>query len=494
MLKAIRQVSDVPVIMLTARGEDVGSGPRTRARRRRLRGETLQPPGTDGAHQGRAPPSRAATTGPGLARLRGGRARHPLPEPRGDGGGEQVKLTPVEYKLLYHLVRNAGHLLPHQALLDRVWGGDYDASPEYLKVFISRLRTKLRRAERAGLHRDRARTRLPLRPSTTNLNARTNSDRGRLMTRTIVVPLDGSALAERALPYAVALCTARQCQLTLLRVALGNAPMTIDGSDWERDQLAAVDGAQAYLDAIKATLSQTIEIATAVPYGPADRQILAALRRFETDTVVMATHGRTGLAHLLHGSVAEAILAGSHVPVVLVHAQPAAAEPPVFDASAPRILVPLDGSALSEAAVPVALDYAANSPASAVVLVCVVAEPGEVQRDQNGRVLAYVDQQEAARTHEAREYLAYFVRQAHTRAPGLGVSIDVRTGVQGEVIPQLAAEHRVDLIVMSTHARTGLDRARVGSIAGSVLRATDRPVLLVRPEQGAPTPAAAVGP
>src|SRR5437660_131601 len=59
--------------------------------------------------------------------------------------GTPVKLTPVEYKLLYHLVRNAGHLLPHEALLDRVWSSNYEASPEYLKVFVSRLRSKLRR-------------------------------------------------------------------------------------------------------------------------------------------------------------------------------------------------------------------------------------------------------------------------------------------------------------------------------------------------------------
>ncbi len=50
----------------------------------------------------------------------------------------------MEYKLLYHLVRNTGHLMPHQALVDRVWGSEYDAGPEYLKVFISRLRAKLR--------------------------------------------------------------------------------------------------------------------------------------------------------------------------------------------------------------------------------------------------------------------------------------------------------------------------------------------------------------
>jgi two-component system KDP operon response regulator KdpE len=59
--------------------------------------------------------------------------------------GQPVKLTPVEYKLRYHLIRNAGPLLPHEALLDRVWGSDCEASAEYLKVFISRSRSKLRR-------------------------------------------------------------------------------------------------------------------------------------------------------------------------------------------------------------------------------------------------------------------------------------------------------------------------------------------------------------
>jgi two-component system KDP operon response regulator KdpE len=144
VLKAIRQVSDVPVIMLTARGEDIDQ----------VRGLEL---GADD-YVGK-PFSQLAL----MARMKAALRRAELPPPvhalpdfqAGDlaihfqnqevtVGGQQVKLTPVEYKLLYHLVRNAGHLLPHQALLDRVWGGDYDASPEYLKVFVSRLRAKLR--------------------------------------------------------------------------------------------------------------------------------------------------------------------------------------------------------------------------------------------------------------------------------------------------------------------------------------------------------------
>jgi two-component system, OmpR family, KDP operon response regulator KdpE len=147
VLKAIRQVSDVPVLMLTARDEDVDQ----------VRGLEL---GADD-YIGK-PFSHLAL----MARIKAALRRAELPAPvqalpdfqAGElaihfqnqevtVGGKQVKLTPVEYKLLYHLVRNAGHLLPHQALLDRVWGGDCDASPEYLKVFISRLRAKLRSAD-----------------------------------------------------------------------------------------------------------------------------------------------------------------------------------------------------------------------------------------------------------------------------------------------------------------------------------------------------------
>lgn len=125
-----------------------------------------------------------------------------------------------------------------------------------------------------------------------------------------------------------------------------------------------------------------VEVATEVSYGVAAKQILAALRRLHADGVVMATHGRTGLAHLLHGSVAEAILAGSHVPVFLVHAKPAQTQAFPFDASALRVLVPLDGSDLSEAALPLALAYLTGQDGGSLGLVTAVAEPDHVQYDE----------------------------------------------------------------------------------------------------------------
>ncbi len=145
VLREIRRVSDVPIIMLTARGE-----------------ETAQVKGLElGADDYIVKPFSHLVL---LARIKAVLRRAEMPPPTeaipdftagplaihfGDHAvsidGTPVKLTPVEYKLLYHLTRNVGRVMPHQTLLDRVWGADYIASTDYLKVFISRLRAKLER-------------------------------------------------------------------------------------------------------------------------------------------------------------------------------------------------------------------------------------------------------------------------------------------------------------------------------------------------------------
>jgi len=143
VLREIRRVSDVPILMLTARGSDVDQ----------VRGLEL------GADDYVVKPFSHLAI---LARIKAIIRRAQIPPPArstpdfvaGDLAicfetrqvtvrGQPVRLTPVEYKLLYHLVRNAERLMPHQALLDRVWGQEYGATPDHLKVFISRLRAKI---------------------------------------------------------------------------------------------------------------------------------------------------------------------------------------------------------------------------------------------------------------------------------------------------------------------------------------------------------------
>ena len=142
VLQEIRRTSDVPVIILTARAEETDQ----------VRGLEL------GADDYVVKPFSHLAL---LARIKAVLRRADLPEPtqaqpdfvagdltinfqshRVTLRGQTVKLTPVEYKLLYHLVRNAGRLMPHAALLDRVWGDD-TATTDHLKVFISRLRAKI---------------------------------------------------------------------------------------------------------------------------------------------------------------------------------------------------------------------------------------------------------------------------------------------------------------------------------------------------------------
>ncbi len=149
VLREIRRVSDVPVIMLSARGEDVDQ----------VRGLEL------GADDYVVKPFSHLAL---LARIKAVLRRAELPPPvqampdfvageltinfqshEVSLHGEPVKLTPVEYKLVYHLVRNAGRVMPYQALLDRVWGEDYGATTDHLKVFISRLRSKIETKESA---------------------------------------------------------------------------------------------------------------------------------------------------------------------------------------------------------------------------------------------------------------------------------------------------------------------------------------------------------
>ena len=85
------------------------------------------------------------------------------------------------------------------------------------------------------------------------------------MFRALVVPLDGSELAERALPYAVRLVSAADGRLALVRVALAPPPARIDGADWEQEQVAAVQEAEAYLAGVADKLATRVPVKTSAP-------------------------------------------------------------------------------------------------------------------------------------------------------------------------------------------------------------------------------------
>ena len=139
----------------------------------------------------------------------------------------------------------------------------------------------------------------------------------------ILVPLDGSALAEAALTKAIALAKeATGASIVLVRAAEAS---TIPGGDPIEAQVAVVKDAEEYLEEIAARVRAggVADVSTSVWYGPPAPAIIEAADMMRADVIVMSTPGRSGIGRLVLGSVAESVLRGTHIPILLL--RPAAA-------------------------------------------------------------------------------------------------------------------------------------------------------------------------
>ncbi|MGH2371760.1 MAG: universal stress protein, partial [Chloroflexota bacterium] len=168
--------------------------------------------------------------------------------------------------------------------------------------------------------------------------------------RTILLPLDGSPLAERVLPYAATLAEASGATIVLLQVAVANLASRADAASGE---VRVVDLAQEYLDGVKARFPKGVAVETAVVRGEANEAIVDASRSHHADLVVMSTHGRSGLGRWLYGSVADHVLRHVAVPVLLVSAE---TDRSWSNGRRRRLVVPLDGSEVALAALNPASD------------------------------------------------------------------------------------------------------------------------------------------
>ena len=143
----------------------------------------------------------------------------------------------------------------------------------------------------------------------------------------IVVPLDGSALAETAIPTAVQFAKEQRAMLVLVRAA--EAPW-IHGDDIVDAQIHVVQEAEQYLDVLADRLrADGVErVETSVWYGAPATSIVDAVKAQGADLIVMTSHGRTGIGRLILGSVAESVLRGTTTPILLLRATGAAVLPP----------------------------------------------------------------------------------------------------------------------------------------------------------------------
>lgn len=141
----------------------------------------------------------------------------------------------------------------------------------------------------------------------------------------ILVPLDGSILAESAIVRAVEMALPGLAAVVLMRAAEpfpGVSPPDV--------QVDLIQEAETYLASVAARLAQQglTKVETSVWYGPPAEAIVGAARAQKADVIVMTTHGRGGLGRLIPGSVAESVLRGTTTPILLLRAPEAPVEPP----------------------------------------------------------------------------------------------------------------------------------------------------------------------
>jgi len=142
------------------------------------------------------------------------------------------------------------------------------------------------------------------------------------MFKKIVVPLDGSPLAEAVLPQVTELAHALATEVLLLRVAVAHAFPAGDPISLAEEEVRVVREAEAYLAAVAGRLAREgVTAKTAVRYGQAAAEIIDHVAFEGADLVAMSTHGRSGLSRLVVGSVAEEVVRKVGVPVLLFRAQ-----------------------------------------------------------------------------------------------------------------------------------------------------------------------------
>lgn len=297
--------------------------------------------------------------------------------------------------------------------------------------------------------------------------------------QTILVPLDGSPLAEHILGYVRHLASGQKVRLHLLNViSTVDIESLITSSLLPRDETSTRsiphqqlahqaeemlrENAELYLTSQAAVLRAAgLDVHTEVSTG-APHECIVEIAGREPDTVIaLTTNGFGGFRRWVRGSVTERVIQTSTGPIFIVPSVVSPVHPRVFQ----RILVPLDGSEFSHQALPVALELASGVGAKVILMQAVVPvteSPGVllVQRNQAAQELQAM---------------------ARDLDPQLVTAPAVMVGNPAEAIIDAAATHEVDVIVMATHGRGGLQRWALGSVADTVLRMSTAPILLVRP-------------
>jgi nucleotide-binding universal stress UspA family protein len=291
----------------------------------------------------------------------------------------------------------------------------------------------------------------------------------------LLVPLDGSELAEVALPAADALAEILDAGVTLVHVIEKDAPPEIHGQRHLSDPAEAEDYlAEVANRAFSTGTRITWHVHTAATRDVA-RSIAAHVDELGPGLIVMCTHGSSGVRDWIFGSIAQQVIGRRKAPVLLI--PPSSSDPPPF--ACRRLLVPLDGSTEHEQGLAVAAGLAEPCEAE-IRLVCIVPTPGTLRGEETAAAMLLPMATAAALELDEAGAQHYLDRQVEElEEQGLWATTEVRRGDPTQVIVEAAQEEETDIIILGTHGKAGMNAFWSESVAPQVSSRTPLPLLLV---------------
>jgi nucleotide-binding universal stress UspA family protein len=292
----------------------------------------------------------------------------------------------------------------------------------------------------------------------------------------LLIPLDGSKVAEQVLPYARYLAKALALPVELFQALDAEALESLASPAQGRYVDTLVNekrtGSSEYLQSVSKSFKQ-VPVSCTVEIGKPEDLILDKAAADPQTLVVMATHGRSGFQRWVLGSVADKVLHGVANDLFLVRATEQGNTEGA--ATLTKVILPLDGSRLAEKVVPRIVELGKQMPL-AVILIRAYALPPAIGADEYaGYGQELFDQLEA----EAKDYLSEKAKEL--AAQGLSkISSVIDMGYGAEEITALAHKTPDNFIAMCTHGRSGVKRWALGSVTDRVVRHSGDPVLIIR--------------
>ena len=291
----------------------------------------------------------------------------------------------------------------------------------------------------------------------------------------LLLPLDGSQLAECVLPHAAALASAFDARLTILRVlenpvTPGQAP-AVDPVSWHLSKAEA----RSYLETIASQFDALrVSTQTTLLEGPAAERVIEYAHEHGVDLVLLSSHGNSGLSGWNISSIVQKIVLRIDRPVMVVRAyQPVTAVPRNFKYR--RLLVPLDGTSRAECVLPWASQLAIKQEAQ-LLLIHMVRQP-----DMPRHVPLTWDEQDLLDQIVERNRVEgiKYLEQLKARLPGL---VETRLLISPRVasaLHELTEQEEIDLILMSAHCYSADTRWPYGSEIVSLLAYGNVPLLIM---------------